>query len=122
MSFDDWKTTAPEDDGPIPGDCPVCDGGDGAPCSEACDELVARSKARQAIRGAYEAAYIALSLARSYEAEGDSVREPRIRAVLDQVGAYRRFIRSLRAMLKLQAEDIGSADTLPAPACEEAAQ
>jgi hypothetical protein len=114
--YDNWRATAPEDDGPIPGDCPVCDGGDGAPCSEGCDELVTRRKARPAIRGAYEAAYIALSLARGYEAEGDSVREPRIRAVLDQVGAYRRFIRAMRVLLRLQAEDIGTMDTLPAPA------
>jgi len=115
-AYDTWKTATPDDDGPIPGDCPVCDGGTGAACSEECDELILRVKTQRMIRGAYEAARIAVTMARSYEIEGDSVRGPRIRAVLDQVGAYRRFIRSLRTMLKLQAEDIGSADTLPAPA------
>lgn len=115
-AYDSWKTAAPDDDGPIPGDCPVCDGGTGAACSEECDELIRGAYEAARIRGAYEAARIAVTMARSYELEGDSVRGPRIRAVLDQVGAYRRFIRSLRAMLALQAEDIGSMDTLPAPA------
>jgi hypothetical protein len=99
--YDNWKTATPEDDGFAyeGGDCPVCHGGTGAACSEECDELILRVKTQRMIRGAYEAARIAVTMARSYELEGDS---------------------SLRAMLKLQAEDIGSMDTLPAGALEAA--
>lgn len=121
-TYDGWKTATPDDDGPIPGDCPVCDGGDGPACSEGCEELILRAKTRRMVRGAYEACRIAMSVAKGYVREGDDARSPRVRAVLDQIGAYRRYVRSLRAILAVQAEDIGEADTLPAPACEEAAQ
>lgn len=39
MSYDAWKTGAPECDDDR-GTCPVCDGADGEPCSEECAELI----------------------------------------------------------------------------------
>jgi hypothetical protein len=121
-AYDCWKTRAPEDDGAAPVPCPICTGDrDAEPCSEECDELILRAKTVRMVRHSYDAVREALRLARTYLVEGGNA-DHRYRACLDQIGAYRRFIRTLRATLALQAEDIGLVDTLPAPPCSEAAQ
>lgn len=104
------------DDGVFPQPCPICTGhAEAVPCSDECDELVLRNKTLGMVKGAYEAAWKALFLARLYLAEGGNT-DARYRACLDQAGAYRRFVRLLRNILKSQAEDMARASTIPAPA------
>lgn len=104
------------DDGVFPQPCPICTGHeDAVPCSAECDEIVLRNKTKSMVCGAYDAARNALFLARLYFTEGGNT-DHRYRACLDQVGAYRRFVKLLRGILSTQASDLATADTLPAPA------
>jgi hypothetical protein len=68
VSYDNWKTTAPEDDGPnYETPCPVCTGDRNAlPCGEDCDRIVKKALAKRRIAGLYETAKRALHLAKMY--------------------------------------------------------
>jgi len=82
------------------GTCPVCDGGDGEPCSEECDRIVARVNARRLVKGLTEQAQHCLKMAKAYRAEEGpgGVRE---RACLDVVAGCRIRIRLNRALIRL---------------------
>lgn len=87
QSYDDYKTAPPEDDGP-PGDCPVCDGGEGLPCSEECDEAMTAAQGARLARICRRAARNAAGLARLYLEEGGP-DDPRIPPVMARVRELR---------------------------------
>lgn len=113
----------PDDDGPSyheRGNCRVCDDGDGAPCSPECVELFER---KLVIGYATHARQV---LARVAEYVGDH----RVDAVLEEAAKAIANAQSRRAVVRERdrvvrehlEEDLRSADTLPAPPTEEAAQ
>lgn len=101
-TYDDWKTTAPESDDEVCGDCGVCYGGDGPPCSPECERIVFLAKQRSIIRGLYESARMSLRLARRYRGE-EGAGARRERECVLRVRAIRDVIRVTRT---LQAEDV----------------
>lgn len=96
MSFDSWKTTAPEEDGEPPVECCVCTGHKYAsPCGEDCAELVARCERERLIKVLYQNARRALHLAREYRQEAQN-DDHRVREILHRVGIIRADISELR--------------------------
>jgi hypothetical protein len=97
-SYDDWRCTPPEDDGPYyePTPCPVCTGDpDAEPCGEDCAETMEAVRRARVIRGNYEAARRALHLAKVFSMEGGP-HDARIPPCLEQVGHFRAYIATLR--------------------------
>lgn len=84
-------------------------------CSEACERMASMAARRVRAARLQQAVRRALVLARTYRTEGGPA-DPRIAEVLVQVRWWREDLRQLRAL------ELGTAPTLPAPPCEEAAQ
>lgn len=136
MSFDSWKTTAPEDDGviPEPEACRVCTGHEDAPvCSPECARIEWEARRITRIKALYATCRTAMNLARIYQREsGAEWREdPRIVAIRWQVNSWRRQVAAFRCLTQEVAEvaiarglreDMRTASTMPAPANDEAAQ
>lgn len=99
MTYDDWKSAAPESDDEVCGTpCPVCTGDDeGPPCSEECEHIVFLAKQRSVIRGLYRSARTSLRLARRYRDE-EGPRGRRERECVQRIRALRDVIRTTRAM------------------------
>lgn len=96
MSYDSWKTTAPEEDEEAPVPCPICTGhADAEPCGEDCAELVARCERERLIKVLYANAWRALQLAREYRQEAQN-DDHRVREILHRVGIIRADISELR--------------------------
>ena len=108
MSYDAWKTTAPESDDDVCGECSVCYGGEGEPCSEECAQIVFRAARVRMQRGWYEAARKALKLARRYRQE-DGPGKRRERECVLQARVYRDSIRVARVLAD---EDFDTAITV----------
>lgn len=96
MSYDSWKTTAPEEYSDPPAPCCVCTGDSWAePCGEECEAIALRCYREQKIRGHYEDAKRALRLAREYRI-GDATSDGRIKAIVRRVQLIRVDISELR--------------------------
>lgn len=80
-----------------PGDCPVCDGGEGQPCGEDCERIARRAHALTRIEALYRHAWDALDLAHRYRDEqpGDA-HDQRIVDCIRWVKTLRRSIANVR--------------------------
>ena len=98
MSYDDWKTDAPEDDREAPIPCPVCTGAEDAmPCGEDCAAIYAEVIAHRCIRSLYRTIRHAMNVARVYAEEGS---DRRVRDVVVQIKEYRSRIAGYRQILR----------------------
>lgn len=106
MSYDDWKTRAPEEDAdPFAVPCPVCTGDASAkPCSEDCDHIVERCRRERQIQSCFQASRLVIKMAKAYRDEGFGVSDVRVRTCLDRVRYYRGQIRAHRSELRARQE------------------
>lgn len=96
MSYDDWKTSAPEQDDEPPTPCPICTGHEDAePCSEDCAMLCAEVRLERVAKRYEEARRTCVELALKYRTEFPAP-DHRVQECLARAREYRYLARQLR--------------------------